>query len=65
MRTLTRFLLTLVIASQYATAAQVKDLEYGGILFDYYQQDYFSALVQYEYANSQNALQHTAMKPGY
>jgi len=58
MRTLTRFLLTLVIASQYATAAQVKDLEYGGILFDYYQQDYFSALVQYEYANSQNALQH-------
>ena len=58
MRTLTRFLLTLIIASQYATAAQVKDLEYGGILFDYYQQDYFSALVQYEYANSQNALQH-------
>jgi hypothetical protein len=58
MRTLTRFLLTIVIASQYATAAQVKDLEYGGILFDYYQQDYFSALVQYEYANSQNALQH-------
>ena len=58
MRTLTRFLLTLIIASQYATAAQVKDLGYGGILFDYYQQDYFSALVQYEYANSQNALQH-------
>ncbi|MCT7357779.1 tetratricopeptide repeat protein [Thalassolituus pacificus] len=58
MRTLTRFLLTLIIASQYATAAQVKDLEYGGILFDYYQQDYFSALVQYGYANSQNALQH-------
>mgnify|MGYP001161477193 FL=1 len=38
-------------------AAQVKDLEFGGILFDYYQQEYFSALVQYEYAASKNALQ--------
>jgi len=45
-------------ASASVSAAQVKDLEYGGILFDYYQQDYFSALVQYEYANSKNALQH-------
>ena len=58
MRMFMRFLLPLILASQCATAAQVKDLEYGGILFDYYQQDYFSALVQYEYANSQNALQH-------
>lgn len=39
-------------------AAAVRDLEYGGILFDYYQQDYFAALVQYEYARHKQALRH-------
>src|SRR5690606_1682514 len=38
--------------------AAVRDLEYGGILFDYYQQDYFAALVQYEYARHKQALRH-------
>ncbi len=28
-----------------------EDLEWGVVLFDYYQKDYFSALVEYEYAN--------------
>ncbi len=45
-----------------ASAALVRDLEYGGILFDYYQQDYFSALVQYEYAHSKQALPHDGDK---
>lgn len=39
-------------------AAVVKDLDYGTILFDYYQQDYFAALVQYEYAADKHMLQH-------
>jgi tetratricopeptide (TPR) repeat protein len=39
-----------------AMAAAVKDLKYGGILFDYYQQDYFQALVGYEYAKATNEL---------
>lgn len=39
-------------------AASVKDLDYGTILFDYYQQDYFAALVQYEYAADKKMLQH-------
>jgi len=37
-------------------AAAVKDLKYGTILFDYYQQDYFAALVGYEYAKATNEL---------
>jgi tetratricopeptide (TPR) repeat protein len=41
-------------------AAAVKDLKYGGILFDYYQQDYFQALVGYEYAKATNELVHNA-----
>ena len=51
-------ILLLAALASTTQAAQVKDLEFGGILFDYYQQDYFSALVQYEYAHSKNALQH-------
>ena len=41
-----------------ANAAAVKDLKYGGILFDYYQQDYFQALVGYEYAKATDELKH-------
>lgn len=32
----------------------VEDLEYGAILFDYYQRDYFSALIEQAYAQSIN-----------
>ena len=41
-------------------ASQVKDLKYGTILFDYYQQNYFSALVGYEYAKTKGELKHNA-----
>ncbi len=51
-------LLILVIASAslspwlHASVQKGSELEYGVILFDYYQQDYFSALIEYEYNKS-------------
>lgn len=51
-------LLCLVSFALPLQAALVRDLEYGGILYNYYQQDYFAALVQYEYAQHKQALQH-------
>ncbi|MCP5325561.1 MAG: hypothetical protein H7A09_04425 [Oceanospirillaceae bacterium] len=55
-----KFLLPLIVLlfSSLTQAAAVKDLDYGAILFDYYQQDYFSALVAYEYAAEKNMLSH-------
>lgn len=41
-------------------ANSVKDLKYGTILFDYYQQNYFASLVGYEYAKATNELVHNA-----
>ena len=49
-----------MFVSVQANSAAVKDLKYGGILFDYYQQDYFKALVGYEYAKATNELTHNA-----
>jgi len=40
------------------TSAANKDLKYGTLLYEYYQQDYFSALVEYEYADATNELIH-------
>jgi len=51
--------LSLTMAAS-SMASQVKDLKYGTILFDYYQQNYFSALVGYEYANTKGELKHNA-----
>jgi predicted Zn-dependent protease len=42
------------------SANTVKDLKYGTILFDYYQQNYFAALIGYEYAKSTNELDKNA-----
>ncbi|WP_430461334.1 tetratricopeptide repeat protein [Thalassolituus sp. LLYu03] len=53
-------LASFMVPSPQVQAAAVEDLEYGGILFDYYQQDYFAALVHYEYADSKQALNHDA-----
>ena len=38
-----------VLGMSATQAKSLKDLQYGVILYDYYQQDYFSALVEYEY----------------
>lgn len=43
-----------------ASANTVKDLKYGTILFDYYQQNYFAALIGYEYAKATNELEKNA-----
>lgn len=52
-----RIFLIALTFSPLLNAAVVKDLKYGTILFDYYQQDYFSALVGYEYAKATDELQ--------
>lgn len=54
--TLSLLLLMVFTVTSYGTT--VKDLKYGTILFDYYQQDYFSALIGYEYAKEKNELKH-------
>jgi len=51
---------TLMGVSLSSHAGQVKDLKYGTILFDYYQQDYFAALVGYEHAKTLGELKHNA-----
>jgi tetratricopeptide (TPR) repeat protein len=55
-RLLPLLILATVIAPTSLLAASVKDLKYGSILFDYYQQEYFKALVGYEYAKATNEL---------
>lgn len=52
--------LTCLLLPVLASANTVKDLKYGTILFDYYQQNYFAALVGYEYAKATNELQENA-----
>ena len=54
------WLLFLLLLSSASFAKTDKDLKYGTILFDYYQQDYFGALVGYEYAKATNELQRNA-----
>lgn len=55
------FIITNVImVSQVSAEDEVKlrDLKYGTILFDYYQQNYFASLIGYEVANSRGELNH-------
>ena len=58
---MTRLLLVSCLLLPFmATANTVKDLKYGTILFDYYQQNYFAALIGYEYAKATNELEKNA-----
>ncbi len=52
--------LSILLLCVNSQASQVKDLKYGTILFDYYQQNYFSALVGYEYAKTKKEFVHNA-----
>ncbi len=55
------FIITNVImVSQVSAEDEIKlrDLKYGTILFDYYQQNYFASLIGYEVANSRGELNH-------
>lgn len=52
------FTFLLLSLTTVVQASVVKDLKYGTILFDYYQQKYFDALIGYEYANEKNELKH-------
>lgn len=36
---------------------ELKDLNYGAILYEFYQQDYFKALVEYEYADEKGGIE--------
>ncbi len=53
-------LLSCLLLPLMAAANTVKDLKYGTILFDYYQQNYFAALIGYEYAKATNELEKNA-----
>jgi hypothetical protein len=48
------------MVSQVSAEDEIKlrDLKYGTILFDYYQQNYFASLIGYEVANSRGELNH-------
>lgn len=48
----------LFLVSVGVQASSVRDLKYGTILFDYYQQNYFDALIGYEVAKERNELEH-------
>lgn len=49
---------TLFAHSSLVQSSMVKDLKYGTILFDYYQQKYFDSLIGYEYAKEKKELVH-------
>jgi tetratricopeptide (TPR) repeat protein len=50
-------LVFLLLFSQATMGHEVKDLKYGAILFEFYQQKYFETLVEYEYAQERGGIQ--------
>jgi hypothetical protein len=60
------FFITLIVSTAHISKVhansddevKLRDLKYGTILFDYYQQNYFASLIGYEVANSRGELNH-------
>lgn len=52
----------LLLPSLALSAERLRDLKFGTILFDYYQQNYFNSLIGYEVAKARGELQNQKMK---
>jgi tetratricopeptide (TPR) repeat protein len=55
--------MVLALGNSMTSAHEVKDLKYGVVLFEFYQQKYFETLVEYEYAAERGGIQNHGNYP--